>query len=602
MTGDIVNNPRYPSSVDRMKSFNVLSFYLLTIAGCHDSLGDATVVDATTEGPDATATTTSEPTGDATSAFTTGPTGDATTAPTTGPTGDATTAPMTEPMPTTGSTVCDPGDQDFCYSGPFVSHRFGLCAEGLATCLPDGSGFGPCEGEVIPQPEDCDSPDDENCDGLPGCPTGTELWSKRFGDDYQQGATGVAISSGDTIVTTGYFSGTIDLGGGPLVSTVRDTYLAKFDSAGNHIWSKAFGGEPGFRTVEAVCSDDAGNLYITGSFRPDIYLNDWKLDGILTRDSGFIAKFDPAGATLWAKAFVPTDESQDIYLTKLDCDTTGALVGTAAQDGVDFGGGLLAPFGGFDLVVARFDAAGAHVWSRRFGDAEDQDLSAIALAPNGDAVLCGHMEGAADFGGGPLASAGSRDVFVARLGPAGDHVWSARHGAGSSEQCNAVVVDVQGAVVIAGDYSGVLDLGGGTLSKDDGGLFLAKFAADGAHQWSRGFGEAFLAQARNLTTDAAANIYLTGDYINSFDTFDVGLLLPVSIGYSVYVAKYGGDGTPQWARAYGGDGDTLDGDVAVDSVGDVVLTGRFDGAVDFGKGTHVSAGNFDVFLAKIRIE
>lgn len=56
------------------------------------------------------------------------------------------------------------------------------------------------------------------------------------------------------------------------------------------------------------------------------------------------------------------------------------------------------------------------------------------------------------------------------------------------------------------------------------------------------------------------------------------------------------------ARAYGGDGDTLAVAVAVDSVGDVLLTGRFDGTVDFGNGTHVSAGDYDVFLAKIRIE
>ena len=64
-----------------------------------------------------------------------------------------------------GSSVCNPGTSEFCYSGPPGTETTGLCRAGLRQCLEDGSGFGPCEGEVTPVPETCATPGDDDCDG-----------------------------------------------------------------------------------------------------------------------------------------------------------------------------------------------------------------------------------------------------------------------------------------------------------------------------------------------------------------------------------------------------------------------------------------------------
>lgn len=42
----------------------------------------------------------------------------------------------------------------------------GICAAGKARCLPDGSGFGACEGQALPGEEICDDGLDNDCDGL----------------------------------------------------------------------------------------------------------------------------------------------------------------------------------------------------------------------------------------------------------------------------------------------------------------------------------------------------------------------------------------------------------------------------------------------------
>ena len=61
-------------------------------------------------------------------------------------------------------TVCAAGAIQSCYSGPAGTAGVGSCVAGTQTCLADGSGFGPCVGEVTPTAEVCDGLDND-CDG-----------------------------------------------------------------------------------------------------------------------------------------------------------------------------------------------------------------------------------------------------------------------------------------------------------------------------------------------------------------------------------------------------------------------------------------------------
>jgi MYXO-CTERM domain-containing protein len=60
---------------------------------------------------------------------------------------------------------CAIGEIRDCYDGPESTEDVGVCVGGSQTCI-DGT-WGPCEGQVLPAPEDdCDTPLDENCDGV----------------------------------------------------------------------------------------------------------------------------------------------------------------------------------------------------------------------------------------------------------------------------------------------------------------------------------------------------------------------------------------------------------------------------------------------------
>ncbi len=61
--------------------------------------------------------------------------------------------------------TCAPGATEACYTGPAGTQGVGLCRPGMRVCNSSGSGFGSCEGEVVPAAETCATADDEDCDG-----------------------------------------------------------------------------------------------------------------------------------------------------------------------------------------------------------------------------------------------------------------------------------------------------------------------------------------------------------------------------------------------------------------------------------------------------
>jgi hypothetical protein len=69
-----------------------------------------------------------------------------------------------------GMAECNPGSMRDCYSGPPGTANVGACTVGSETCNAEGTGYGACEGEVLPGDEvptpPGGTPADEDCDGM----------------------------------------------------------------------------------------------------------------------------------------------------------------------------------------------------------------------------------------------------------------------------------------------------------------------------------------------------------------------------------------------------------------------------------------------------
>ena len=370
---------------------------------------------------------------------------------------------------------------------------------------------------------------------------GNHLWSKSFGGAEDQFGISVATDASGNALLTGRFSGAISFGGAMLTSKGgMDAFVAKFDTSGNHMWSKALGGQ-GDQYGVAVRTDGGGNIFLSGYYTGTIDLEGsmFASGGGLVKFNSFLAKFDATGEHIWSKSFGTSTEVLDYGLmvdSAGDVVMTGQFTNT-----VDFGNGELVGKGKADVFLAKFNASGNPMWSKSFGDSESQiGLHAAADEANNVLVL-GQFAGTIDFGGSDLttlASAGGNDVFVAKLDASGEHLWSKRFGYSGDQLGASIVADGGGSVLIAGQFAGTIDFGGNALVSPAGETdgFLAKLDAFGGHVWSRklGGGGGFQ-RVTDVDVDAGGNAFITGYFDTVIDLGD-GLLLSAG-GSDVFVAK-----------------------------------------------------------------
>ena len=193
-------------------------------------------------------------------------------------------------------------------------------------------------------------------------------------------------------------------------------------------------------------------------------------------------------------------------------DGSGSAFVTGRFDGsVDFGGGPLTTAGADDIFLAKFDAAGNHLWSKRFGDGSGELGESVAVDNAGNVFLTGYFGGSVDFGGGPLTSAGSLDTFLAKFDAAGNQLWSTGFGAPDNQIGQSVAVDSAGNAFLTGFFGGSVDFGGGSLTSAGGNdVFVARFDASGNHVWSKRFGVANDQVALSVAADGSGNAFLTG--------------------------------------------------------------------------------------------
>lgn len=488
---------------------------------------------------------------------------------------------------------CKDGDSRPCYDGPAGTSGVGICVGGNQICNGDGSGFGPCVGEVLPQAEQCGTPEDESCDGSPTC-TGAFAWSKRFGNKNQSGTA--AVDKSGNVALIGSFDETTDLGGGILTSAGgTDVYLAKLTSAGAPIFSKRFGNLSS-QQGNAVAFDLDGNIYVAGSFQGTIDLG----GGVLTSagsDDVFLAKLDPKGKQIWARRFGGSSSEQALYIgvDKLDnVYATGTFSGS-----VDFGGGLLTSVGGNDIFVLGLDKNGQHLWSKSAGNVGSDLVGSMAVDLDGSVYLTGRFAYSIDFGSGSITSAGGDDLFAVKLDHFGDPQWSEGAGDLASQSGTAIAVSLLGEVFLGGDFQGSIDLGQGTMvSAGASDVFLARLDSSGSPVWAQRFGDAADQHLTSLAVDASGNVTVTGQFQGTID-FGDGPHISAG-GNDIFVAKLDPSGLPLWSKTFGDASFAQGGrSISADPSGGVVIAGVFGGSVDFGGGSLVCKGTSNTFVTRL---
>lgn len=132
-------------------------------------------------------------------------------------------------------------------------------------------------------------------------PTGTLLWAKRFGSAGLDYARGIG-ADGDDFYVSGVHAGNLPLSNTLTLtntSGTTDLFVSRFNSDGTPYWAKSFPG-PGDEEGSELEVDNGGNVYFAGAYERSITMQGLPASGGL-KDL-VIAKLDPDGTLLWAKA------------------------------------------------------------------------------------------------------------------------------------------------------------------------------------------------------------------------------------------------------------------------------------------------------------
>ncbi|MEE8408909.1 MAG: hypothetical protein V3T05_04845 [Myxococcota bacterium] len=314
---------------------------------------------------------------------------------------------------------------------------------------------------------------------------GRPLWGRRFGGTGDDEAVAVAQAEDGTVVVAVTFPSQLEIDGTVLLgSGIMDAALIALSTAdGTTAWYRQLGATGSIQPHDLEVR--SGWVMVSGSFNGSV-----DFAGLLLTSSNgadaFVSAYAIAdGTRQWtiAPSGTGAETAVDLY-----ADTPGAmvLVGTF-EDDITLGTVTLQSAGGTDIFLAAVALTdGAVTWAERYGGDGLDDVVAFARSDDQTFWLSGSFEGAADFAGSTIQSAGARDLYLAKLGTVGTVEWVRTIGGSSDDVATGIVVDPDGFVLNVGTVTGSVDLGQGTTSGRAGAeMFAAAYEPRLGHgAWS----------------------------------------------------------------------------------------------------------------------
>jgi hypothetical protein len=482
-----------------------------------------------------------------------------------------------------------------CYTGPAGTENVGVCKAG---CTEDGV----CRQQVLPSAEDCQTSDDENCDGKTAC-TGDTAWmiatSNAGSTDVAAYANTRVGRSGDVLVF-GQGAESFNLGGHAFTASLGQFgYLAKVRASdGATLMTRTFESSGGNATAILTGAEELpnGDVIVVGYFIGSPTFA--KLQRTTSFDGGFVSRVDgKSGAIVWAQSIAAPGETgfTAAFGLALGPSNEVYVCGDNASSIRGENGTVIRANGENDAYVVRFDTDGnlerAVDWGVRSSSAA---CHGITVAASGEVIVQGQYAGEMTFGSQHLTGGMAPVEFVAQLTPELAPTWAQPIvGMDLSETLiEGVAVDPKsGRIIAAGAFNksiaiGKLEVDANAIG-DDFNAFVAIWEKDGTPAVLKSFGHGANQSAMALAVDGAGQIVIGGDFSGTID--DGACHLTAADSNDAFVMKLASDATPIWCRTNkgSGSGEWTSG-LTVDAGGNIFASGGFHQKFTFDSG-HVAS-------------
>ena len=238
-------------------------------------------------------------------------------------------------------------------------------------------------------------------------------------------------------------------------------------------------------------------------------------------------------------------------------DPNHLLVGvTADTAGNCYVSGVSVDSSSYDLWLAKLNPSGDTVWTRTFDFAPIEIGYRVALDGSGNIITCAYVGDFSNF-----------DCLTLKLTPSGDTIWTRRYDRTADDACLGIAVDPLGNVVVAGR----------TVKDSLGDALVLKYDSGGTLIWDRTYDFGADEGVMGAACDSTGDIYVTG-FTGMYYVYDCLTL------------KLDSAGAMLWSATYGGSSDDEANDVACDTLGNPIIAGYVTDSIT--SGTDVLAAKY----------
>ncbi|MBK7854216.1 MAG: T9SS type A sorting domain-containing protein [Bacteroidetes bacterium] len=314
---------------------------------------------------------------------------------------------------------------------------------------------------------------------------GNILWTKAYGrGDFDQLTSAVQTYDGN-FVCAGSVTDSSVYG--------RDVLVMKIDNAGNILWSKRYGttGTDLASTLDGLIQTIDSGFVVVGITN--------NLTGTFNNDP-FIMKLNSNGDTLWTKGF--SNINNELFSSVRQTPDGGFIVTGRSNS---FGNLVM------DALLVKFDANGNIEWQKRYGGNAWEEAQAVSITNDGYVVA----------GSTTTFGAGGYDAMVFKTDTSGNIIWSTAIGGTNPDAMYAMVQTTDSGFVITGQTESYnahrLNSSSSTFATDSAEVFTFKLNSVGDTVWCYGYGGYLLEESYGIgkTNDGrimiAAQSYSFGD-------------------------------------------------------------------------------------------
>jgi len=246
--------------------------------------------------------------------------------------------------------------------------------------------------------------------------SGTVMWERNFGGKEADAASDIiATSDGGYLIAGSYQHDTAE-------RTDVDAYLIKLDTNGNVEWEKKYGGTGGDKASTVRQVADGGYVFVGytesyGAGEFDVYL----------------VKLDANGNVIWYKTYggPDWDMAGSIALTN---DNGYLIAGWTANFGAQ----------ARDVYLVKTDADGNEQWHRLYGDEHKDEAHDVIATSDGGYLVVGALENTY------FSSEWRTDLYIIKTDASGDKLWSKTYGDYNNECAFCAREVIDGGYIISG--------------------------------------------------------------------------------------------------------------------------------------------------------